>query len=226
MKRHLFFDLDGTLTDPREGIVRSLQHAFATLGVDVPREADLERMIGPPLAESLRRVLGTAREHLVPDALASYRERYRNIGMFENRVYAGISEALIALRASGWTLWVVTSKPTVVARAILDHFSLTEHFDAVHGSELSGERADKRDLIAHVLRTERMSPSTVVMIGDRSHDVIGARANGLRSVAVLWGYGSRHELVESGADVLFESVAELVSSLASERPGVVSATTP
>jgi HAD-hyrolase-like len=95
----------------------------------------------------------------------------------------------------------------------------------VHGSELSGERADKRDLIAHVLRAERMSPSTVVMIGDRSHDVIGARANGLRSVAVLWGYGSRHELVEAGADVLFASVAELVSHLASERSGVVSATT-
>lgn len=218
LRRHLFFDLDGTLTDPRDGIVRSIQHALTDLSIPVPGEDELERLIGLPLQESLRTILASHGEHLVPQALQLYRERYKTEGMFENSVYPDVRKALDALAAAGWTLWVVTSKPSVFAREIVSHFSLARHFRGVHGSELSGERSDKSELIAHVLRAERISPPSVIMIGDRSYDIVGARRNGLRCAGVLWGYGSRHELADAGADALYGTVAELVSDLTSECP--------
>lgn len=213
MRGHLFFDLDGTLTDPKPGIVGCLRHALVSLGVAAPPDEKLASCIGPPLHDSLRSILGPGRVALLPKALELYRERFGVMGMFENRVYPGIPEALEALATVGWRLWVVTSKPVVFAKPILDHFQLTRHFERVHGAELSGARADKRDLIAHVLRTEGMLPEHAIMVGDRSHDVVGARANEVRAHGVLWGYGSRDELVNAGADPVHESVRDLVSAL-------------
>lgn len=219
MRGSLLFDLDGTLTDPREGIVGSLRHALAELGVPQPPDDELSGFIGPPLHESLRRFLGPKRANALPKALELYRERFASVGMFENKVYPGIPSALATLREAGWTLWVVTSKPSVFAAPILEHFALTRHFAGLHGSELSGERSDKGELIAHFLRVEGVPAAQATMIGDRKHDVAGARANGVRAFGVLWGYGTRAELAGAGADALYENVADLVKELTFEaRP--------
>jgi phosphoglycolate phosphatase len=213
----LFFDLDGTLTDPREGIVGCLRHALQQLDLPLPSDDELAQLIGPPLHESLSKLLGSARAHHLPSALEHYRERFRTVGMFENSVYPGVPEALTKLAAAGWRLWVVTSKPLAFALPILEHFELARHFVGIHGSELSGERSNKAELIAHVRRTERIAADEAIMIGDRSHDVRGARSNNVASRGVLWGYGSREELVQAGADGLFASVDDLVSELVALR---------
>lgn len=207
----LFFDLDGTLTDPREGIVGCIRHALLRLECLVPPDPELDRCIGPPLRESFCRLAGEA---LADAAVEHYRERFRATGMFENSVYPEVPGALQALAAAGWRLLVVTSKPGVFAEQILRHFELAPHFAAVYGSELSGLRADKSELIAHVLASEGILPESALMIGDRSHDVLGARKNGVRAAGVLWGYGSREELATAGADRLYESVGDLLADLA------------
>jgi len=211
--RQLCFDLDGTLTDPRNGIVGCLRHALAAVRADIPSDAKLAAFIGPPLQQSLRQLLKNPDESVLAEALTRYRERFSSVGMYDNEVYPGIPELLRALGAAGWTLRVVTSKPTVFADRILTHFDLSQHFTGVHGSELSGVRSDKAELIAHVLETERISAEDAVMIGDRSHDVVGARANGVRALGVLWGYGTRAELAAAGADELYESISALESDL-------------
>jgi phosphoglycolate phosphatase len=213
MRGSLLFDLDGTLTDPREGIVGSLRYALAELGLPAPSDDELSSFIGPPLHDSLRRLLGAERANSLPRALELYRERFGTVGMFENRVYPGIAEALAALGDAGWRLWVVTSKPSVFAAPILRHFDLTRHFAGVYGAELSGERSNKSELIAHFLRTEGVPAERTTMIGDRRHDIAGARANGIRAFGVLWGYGTLDELIDAGADALYENVADLVGEL-------------
>jgi phosphoglycolate phosphatase len=206
----LLFDLDGTLTDPGPGITRCIQHALARLGRRSPRAAHLTWCIGPPLKESLARLLETSDAALTEDALALYRERYASVGMFENAVYPEVREGLAQLSGAGHRLWVATSKPHVYARRILAHFGLLELFVDVYGSELSGERAEKASLLRHVLAVEAFErPPT--MVGDRRHDVEGAHANGLRAIGVLWGYGSEAELRAAGADALVASMPELVS---------------
>ena len=218
MRDNLFFDLDGTLTDPRDGIVRCLQYAIASVHVPVPTEAELTRLIGPPLQDSFRRVLGPSNAHLVPDAIALYRERFGTIGMFENAVYPGIPEGLAALAGAGWRMFVVTSKPTAFARPILQHFDLVHYFAGIYGSELSGERSDKGALISHVLEAEHILAEQALMIGDRSHDVIGAKSNKVRSIGVLWGYGTPEELAEAQADRIFATVPEMFSELVHAAP--------
>jgi phosphoglycolate phosphatase len=208
---HVFFDLDGTLVDPRDGIVRSLQYALEAMGTASPDAASLERFIGPPLAGSFGHLLGTANRERIQQAIAAYRVRFGAAGIFENRVYEGIPGALLALQASGRSLWVVTSKPTVYSERIVEHQGLRRYFRKVHGSELSGGRADKAVLIRHVLETEGLSAREVLMVGDRSHDVLGARANDVACVAVGWGYGSPDELAAARANAIVGSPAELVA---------------
>jgi len=202
---NLLFDLDGTLTDPKEGIIACFRYALETLGRDSPGDRELERFIGPPLRESLSTLVGTSDETIVQQALTLYRERFAAQGMFENSLYPGISEALEQLEDDGLLLFVATSKPTVFAESIVEHFGMARFFRAVYGSELNGLNADKRDLLAHVLRAESLASIDTVMVGDRAHDVLGARANGLFSVGVLWGYGSREELVAAGAGALCDA---------------------
>lgn len=213
MKRALLFDLDGTLTDPRDGITRSIRHALERIEAPVPAEQELLRWIGPPLQRSFGEHLGAQREALVAKAVSAYRERYAAVGMFENSVYPGVSAALAELKRRGWRLFVATSKPRIFAEQILAHFELSSYFSGVHGAELSGERSDKGELIAHLLETEDIAPSDATMIGDRSHDVLGARQNAVRALGVLWGYGDVSELVDAGAEAVFSSVPELVAAL-------------
>lgn len=194
----LFFDLDGTLTDPAEGIVNSLRHALERLGQPERSTGELERWIGPPLRDAFAELLGTDDRAVVERAVETYRERFGSTGILENRVYAGIPEALERLRGSGWELHVVTSKPWVYARRILDHFELARHFVQTFGSELSGERSRKDELVGHTLGVLGDGPRTW-MVGDRSYDMAGARAHGVGTLGVLWGYGSRSELLEAGA---------------------------
>jgi phosphoglycolate phosphatase len=212
MRGVLLFDLDGTLMDPREGVTRCLRHGLERIGVVPPDDSALERWIGPPLHDSFRSFLGPEREHLVSAAVAFYRERFAAVGMFENVVYPGVIEALEGLNASGWSLFVATSKPQYFARQIVEHFELP-HFKNIYGSALSGERADKITLLAHLLEREGLSADRAIMIGDRAFDMVGAKANGVRAIGALWGYGSREELVNAGADELCESIDELVRVL-------------
>ncbi|MEO9530333.1 HAD family hydrolase [Roseibium sp.] len=190
----LLFDLDGTLTDPFEGIVRSIQYALEKMGSLMPAAEDLRWCIGPPLWDSFEVLLGTNERTELDRAVAFYRERYTVTGLFENALIDGIVDCLAALRDAGATLHVCTSKPHVYAGKIVEHFGLSPYFGKVYGSELDGTRSAKAELIGHILRQEGIRPSETVMIGDRKHDLIGANANDVAGVGVLWGYGSREEL--------------------------------
>jgi phosphoglycolate phosphatase len=213
MHRSLFFDLDGTLTDPRDGITRCIRHALDRLQIPTPTDGELTRWIGPPLHDSFRDLLGSDRGDLVAQALSLYRERFGTVGMFENALYPGVFEGLDALAQAGQSLFVVTSKPTCFVKPILEHFHLSHFFSGVYGSELSGERSDKADLISHVLRAEGLLPNDALMIGDRAHDMRGARQNDVKGIGALWGYGSCEELTQAGASHVYASVPEMVTAL-------------
>jgi len=197
----IFFDLDGTLTDPKPGITRSIQYALDKLGHHtIPTEDELTWCIGPPLRASFVKLLGA--EAFADHAVAHYRERFSDIGLYENGVYAGVRDVLTTLRQSGRRLFVATSKPHVYAERIIDHFDLRRYFERVFGSELDGTRADKSDLLAYALNAASVDSSHATMIGDRSHDMIGARNNGMKGIGVLYGYGSEQELTAAGASHL------------------------
>ncbi len=212
---HLLFDLDGTLTDSRPGIIASIRHALSENGLPVPAAADLTWSIGPPLLETFRHLVGPdASEELYQKTLADYREHYAAFGIFDNSVYPEIIETLTALRAEGHTLHVATSKAECYARPIIEHFDLTPHFFSVNGSELDGTRADKAELIAHILQLYRIPATDAVMIGDREFDMRGAQKNGLSAIGVLWGYGSGGELMKAGATATIRVPRLLPESLA------------
>ena len=193
----IYFDLDGTLTDPKPGITRSIQYALQRLDhPTIPTEDELTWCIGPPLRTSFVKLLG---DHAADRAVALYRERFSDIGLYENRVYDGISEVLTTLGASGHRLFVATSKPHVFAERIIDHFGLRDHFERVFGSELDGTRVDKSHLLEYALKQASVDPARTLMVGDRSHDMVGAKNNGMKGIGVLYGYGSRDELLEAGA---------------------------
>jgi len=214
---NVFFDLDGTLTDPGVGITRCLQHALVSLGREVPPTSALRRFVGPPLHESFAELLGPGEGALVEQAVRLYRERFEETGMFENELYPGVPEGLQALNGDGCRLWVVTSKPTVCADLIVDHFGLRRWIQGVHGSELSGANADKRRLIREVLDARHLAGRETWMVGDRRHDIRGARQNGVPCIGVLWGYGSAEELDEAEPDHIVATMAELCEIIGWER---------
>ena len=209
----ILFDLDGTLTDPREGITRSIAYALERMGLAPPPLDDLTFAIGPPLRASLARLIETESVPVVEQALAYYRERFADVGLFENQPYEGIHETLKGFVDAGTPLFVATSKPGVYARRIVEHFGLAAHFVAVHGCELDGTRENKRDLLSHLIAQHALDPAATVMVGDRDVDMIAARHHGLHAVGALWGYGSREELQQAGAHVLCASPRELPALL-------------
>jgi phosphoglycolate phosphatase len=210
---NLLFDLDGTLTDPVVGITRCIQHALVRLGHEPPPAAALARFVGPPLRGTFAELLGTDDGELVARAIAGYRERFVEVGMFENQVYPDVANGLDRLAARGHRLWVVTSKPRVYAARIVEHFGLAGRFSGVYGSELDGTNVDKTDLVRVVLAREELRPADTWMIGDRAQDVRGGRANGARTAGVLWGYGSDEELRAAEPDLLVASMADLVAAV-------------
>jgi phosphoglycolate phosphatase len=205
----LLFDLDGTLSDPSPGIVRCIIHTLTHFGRDVPPVPELQRLIGPPLHETFAQ--------LVPDfareAVTTFRDRYGVTGLFENDLYEGMIDALEELSEIAEAMYVATSKPADYAKRTIEHFELQRFFRAVYGSEMTGERADKRELLEHLIAEERLVPGNVIMIGDRKHDIAAARAHGMRSIGVTWGFGSIDELREAGADQLVDSPRDLVKAI-------------
>ncbi|MDP1585845.1 MAG: HAD family hydrolase [Bradyrhizobium sp.] len=193
----IYFDLDGTLTDPKSGITRSIQYALGKLDWPIPPVDELTWCIGPPLRSSMKKLLGS--DELADRAVTLYRERFSDVGLFENEVYPGIEDTLSALARSGRRMFVATSKAHVFAERIIDHFKLRTYFERVFGAELDGTRSDKTDLLRHALQSMGIDPSQAMMIGDRSFDMVGARSNGMTAVGVLYGYGSEAELRDAGA---------------------------
>jgi phosphoglycolate phosphatase len=207
----ILLDLDGTLVDPKPGLIGSVQYALERLGQPVPPPDELLWLIGPPFRISFPKLLGSADR--VEEAIAHYRERYLDGGMYDAVVYDGVPGALAALRAAGHRLIVATSKPHRYARPIVEHFGLAAHLHAVHGPELDGTNDHKVDLIAHILREEGVAPETALMVGDRELDVTAAARNGVSAIGVTWGYGSPAELTGAGAAVLCQSPAALADAV-------------
>jgi len=212
----LFFDLDGTLTDPKPGITRCIQHALKSFDEPVPDADELLWCIGPPLQQSFIKLLDEAR---APRAVELYRERFSTTGLYENAVYPGIPEVLESLRQTGAQLHVASSKPHVYVNRILEHFDLAQFFDGVFGAELDGVRSDKTDLLAHALDQTGCSARHATMIGDRHHDGIGARNNQMGFIGVLYGYGGEQELRDSGARNLAEHPDQLIRFCAAAVSG-------
>ena len=215
MTDYLFFDLDGTLTDPFEGITNSILHALDRMGKDKPDKAWLGRFIGPPLILSFRKYFGMTDEE-AERAQALYREVYSVTGLYENRVYPGIPEAVRALSEAGFVLCLATSKPEPFAKQILAHFQLDGYFTEICGATLDGTRNTKGEVLRELLARLSVGGADLDhcrMIGDRIHDADGAREVGIRTVGVLWGYGSREELTGAGCAALAGTPEELVSLL-------------
>jgi phosphoglycolate phosphatase len=207
---NLLFDLDGTLTDPKLGITRCIQHALTALEAESPDADALEWCIGPPLRHSFGRLLGSTDSSLLEQAVELYRQRFAEIGLLENRMYAGIPTMLAGLQEHGFHLFLATAKPRIFAERILDHFALTRYFTAIHGSELNGRLTDKSDLVRHIVAAEGLQPEQTMIIGDRKYDIIGGKTNGVRTGAVTYGYGSREELSAETPDLLFDSPDQLI----------------
>ncbi|MEO8738940.1 MAG: HAD hydrolase-like protein [Casimicrobiaceae bacterium] len=210
----LLFDLDGTLTDNYAGITRSIRYALARLDGPEVDAATLRHCIGPPLRKTFARLLATDDSERIEHALTLYRERYSVDGWRENEVYAGIDTTLAALAGRGYRIMLCTSKPKVYAARIVAHFGFGRYLEAVYGAELGGRMDDKADLMAELLVNERLAASECVMVGDRAQDVIAANANGVRPLGVLWGYGSREELLGAGARDLLSAPSELLAAVA------------
>jgi len=203
------FDLDGTLTDPKEGIVNSVLYALKQLGIEELHVSELESFIGPPIQQSLVERYNM-NEGEVERAVFYFREYLKQRGLLENNVYEGIPNLLKQLKDTGNRLFIATSKPTVFAKQVLEHFQLTDYFQDIIGSNLDGTRIKKEEIIAHILQTnEDLNKEEIVMIGDRKHDIIGANYNGIASVGILYGYGSETELNEVGATHIVNDIKEL-----------------
>ena len=216
MNDYLLFDLDGTLTDPGEGITKCVQYALAAFGIDEPDLKALEPFIGPPLKDSFMEFYDFDEEK-ASQAVEKYRERFRDTGIFENRIYDGIPDMIRKLKGNHKKLAVASSKPTVFVEKILEHFEIRKYFDVVVGSELDGTRTEKSEVVAEALRRlygedagdiEEKKRNTV-MIGDRKFDVEGAKAEGIASIAVTYGYGPMDELKIARPDYIVRSVGEL-----------------
>lgn len=215
MTLSLLFDLDGTLSDPKPGITRCIQHALRALGRDAPEEDELCWCIGPPLRQSFLTLLDDGSEENADRALALYRERFGEIGLYENELHDHIPEVLAAQKRRGRRLFVASAKPIVYVIPILEHLGLAPYFDGAYGSELDGTRGDKRELLEHLMAAEGIDAAGSVMIGDRHHDIEAARAVGAASVWVEWGYGDTAERDEARPDHVCATPGRLDALLAS-----------
>lgn len=205
------FDLDGTLTDPKEGIINSVLYALEKIGIEEVNISELDSFIGPPIQQSFVDRYNM-NEIEVERAVFYFREYLKQSGLLENKVYDGIGALLQELKDAGNRLFVATSKPTVFAKQVIEHFQLTSFFEEIVGSNLDGTRIKKEEIIAHILQTnEELQKEEMVMIGDRKHDVIGANSNGIASIGVLYGYGNENELSDAGAIHIVKDVEELQS---------------
>jgi phosphoglycolate phosphatase len=212
MSRAILLDLDGTLIDSRQGIAASCEAALRALGHTPDPSFDFTPLIGPPLPQVIGRLLEQYGDDRIEAGLVAYRAHYGEIGLHQAVIYPGIAEALPLLSASAHC-FVVTSKRSVFARRIIDLLGMAVWFRGVYSTEPDGSLDDKADLIAAVRHAEALDPRDTVMVGDRLHDVIGAHANGMQAIGVLWGYGSRAELEAAGADALVQGPEDLLARI-------------
>lgn len=213
----ILFDLDGTLSDPKVGITRSVQYALAKFGIVEDDLDRLEPFIGPPLAESFARFYGF-NDGQVEQAIEFYRERFREKGMYENELFPQIPPLLERLKAQGKKLFVATSKPTVFSEEILRYFQIDAYFEQIVGSNLDGTRVAKTEIIAHIIaENPHLVKSEMIMIGDRKHDIIGAQNTGIDSIGVLYGYGSPEEMDAIKPTYVAEDVAAVGTILLGEQ---------
>lgn len=207
-----FFDLDGTLTDPKEGITNSVAYALEKFKITEDK-SNLIKFIGPPLFKAFKEFYGFDDES-ARSAVNFYREYFADRGIFENRVLAGATECLRELKRAGVKIFLATSKPQIFAERILDKFDLTQYFDFVAGATMTEERSEKEQVLRYALDNCALTdPKKLIMVGDRKHDILGAKLCGIKSCGVLFGYGSLKELQTAGADYLardFEEVKDII----------------
>lgn len=209
----IFFDLDGTLTDPREGIVNSIQYAADYYGIKTHRR-DLLKYIGPPLKDTFKELLGERYTDRLGDrAVAKYRERYANGGIFENKIYPNVRETLSRLKEKGLVLCTASSKPQVYVKQILEHFDIDKFFDYVGGATLDGKISRKEDVINSVIKDNDFSTDEILMVGDRKYDLTGAEKMGIDAVGVLYGFGSYEELSAEKSVALIDDIKQLTDIL-------------
>ena len=206
----ILFDLDGTLTDPGEGITNSVAYALKKYDIEVADRSELYKFIGPPLKDSFMKYYGFS-EDKAEEAIAYYREYFRDKGIFENKVYEGVVDMLEALYADGKKIVLATSKPEEFAVRILEHFELSKYFTVVAGASMDSSRSKKGDVIAYAISLcDNFDKDSAIMIGDREHDIIGAKENGLKSIGVLYGYGDENELQTAGADYIVSITEDIL----------------
>ena len=209
--KNILLDLDGTLTDPKIGIHSCIRYAMEKMGQPLADDTDLDWTIGPPLKASFIQLLNSADDALAEQALAFYRERFSTIGLYENELYPQVIETLKALVERGYNLYLATAKPQVFAIRILEHFELLDYFTKPYGSELTGERTNKGDLIHYILQQEQLVPEHCMMVGDREYDILGARRNGIETIAVTYGYGTDAEIAQATPKLQIRQFAELLN---------------
>lgn len=208
----VLFDLDGTLTDAAPGILNCIRYALTAQDIEVPSDDAMRPFLGPPLAVTFREHFGMNDEQIA-QAIDKYRERYHDVGLFENEVYPGIPELLREIADAGIPLATATSKPEYSATRILEHFELAQYFTFIGAAALDGSRDSKSLVIDHTLRATNFPPGETLMVGDRKHDVEGAREHGIETIGVLWGYGDHAELTDAGALTIVEQPHELRAHL-------------
>ncbi|ANF82384.1 hydrolase [Acinetobacter sp. NCu2D-2] len=211
MIKNILIDLDGTLTDPKVGITTSARYGLAKVGFPIQDDINIDWIIGPPLKASLAKLLNVdSEDDLAEQALCGYRERFAVTGLYENKVYPTVKETLERLKQKGYRLFIATAKPTIYAVQILEHFELAQCFEKIYGSELTGERTNKGDLIEYILATEHLKPEECFMVGDREHDILGARRSGIETIAVRYGYGTADELKAAKPYAEIDQFSELL----------------
>jgi len=216
MYKNILFDLDGTLTDPGLGITNSIMYALRKMDKEVMEREALYKFIGPPLMDSFQKYCGLSEEESEL-AIKYYREYFKQYGLYENEVYAGVEKMLKVLKARQKKLVVATSKPEQFAIEILKHFHLYDYFNFVAGATMDATRYKKADVISYALENCKITDlSSVIMIGDREHDIIGAKQNGIDSIGVLYGYGSLEELENAGAMYIVEKPDEIIDVIEGE----------
>ncbi|WP_293978706.1 HAD family hydrolase [uncultured Clostridium sp.] len=208
--QYILFDLDGTLTDSGEGITKAAQYALKHFGIEVEDLNDLRKFVGPPLRDSYKNFYDFDDEK-AEIGITKFREYYTDKGIYENKVYDGVEETLKALKDNGKKLIVATSKPEVHAKVVLDHFDLAKYFDFIGGADLEETRVRKSDVIKYSMENVGIDDlSKVIMVGDREHDIIGAKENNIKSIGVLYGYGDVVELTQARADYVVEKPQDII----------------
>jgi phosphoglycolate phosphatase len=210
-ERAVLLDLDGTLSDSRPGIVACFRYTLHELGHDPDAAGDLTWAVGPPIAVSLQRMIAPFGDDRVELALTVYRERYSSVGIYDCSAYPGVVAMLDGLRAAGHTMCIATSKRRDFAERVIDYLQLRDYVRGVYGAIPGGALDHKQDLLEHILTVEQLTAASCVMVGDRFHDIEAAKANAIRSIGALWGYGGHQELEQAGADAIAKVPGEVVA---------------